>query len=114
MQPHLYQDPVIEVLSGGVDAGPFCSCAAFPPAGHPNKPEVVSIVIFADKRTTAVTLQQRREGGFRWCQVATGSTRAGSFSLPAPARAVSAAQRGSAQVVGPAEPCQGEGSKPVG
>ena len=81
MQPHLHQDPIIKVLSGGVDSRLFCSCAAFPPAGHPNKPEVVSILIFADERTTAVTLQQKREGGFRWCRVATGSTRGGSLAL---------------------------------
>lgn len=61
-QSHLDQDPVIEVLGGGVDSGPFGSGTASPPAGHPNKPEVVRVVVFAHQRTTAVTLQGRREG----------------------------------------------------
>ena len=52
----------MEVLSGGVDSRLVWSGTASPPAGHSNKPEVVVGVIFADQRTTAVTLQRRREG----------------------------------------------------
>lgn len=56
MQSHLYQDPFVKVLSGGVYSRPTHSTTACPPAGHTNEPEVVSSVIFAHERTTAVTL----------------------------------------------------------
>lgn len=61
VQAHLHQDPAVEVLGGGVDAGLSCSRTASPPAGHANKPEVVVGVVLADQRAAAVTLQRRRE-----------------------------------------------------
>lgn len=64
LQVYLDQDPVIEVLNGGVDSRLVCSCTAFSPAGHTNEPEEGSIVIFAHQRTTTVTLQWSK-GGIR-------------------------------------------------
>ena len=68
VQAHLFQDPVVEVLGGGVDSGLLCSRTAHPPAGQANKPEVVSALVLAHKRPTAVPLQQRRkdEGVVGW------------------------------------------------
>lgn len=102
MQSQLYEDPVIEVLSGGVDSRLLCSRTAFPPAGHSHNPEVVGIVIFARERTTAVTLQQRREdeGGVGWPLAALGLAPS-LTELPE----LYSLHRGSAQVPEPTEPC---------
>lgn len=64
-QARLEQDPVVEVLSGGVDPGVPGSLAASAPAAQSHEPEVVGFVVLADQGTPAVPLRQER--GLRGC-----------------------------------------------